>query len=248
MLSTLAVNEPTERNVKTIWKENSASWVDLFYRLAPFKTPQNTLKYILILTILVDFSIYSGDLFVLRRNQLREKWLTLEKYIIAPALRINDNWTKRGLLCCTLPIILFQWLGNLRAIYKCNQLTFTCTLCHDQDRPEAHFFNYRSLCYAFRPNSKGVFAVSINTSAPTLSCASPCWEVIWVSCCVYRVEIVWLHPTWPSPTDMYAGGGRIPISRASHWPEAIYHVLLKAKWEINRIGHERSKFGENLTD
>lgn len=73
MLSTLAVNEPTERNVKTIRKENSASWVDLFYRLAPFKTPQNTLKYILILTILVDFSIYSGDLFVLRRNQLREK-------------------------------------------------------------------------------------------------------------------------------------------------------------------------------
>lgn len=66
-----------------------------------------------------------------------------------PALRINDNWTKRGLPCCTLPIILFQWLINLRAIYKCNQLTFTCTLCHGQDRAEAHFFNYRSLCYAF---------------------------------------------------------------------------------------------------
>lgn len=56
-----------------------------------------------------------------------------------------------------------------------------------------------------------------------------------VICYDYRVLSVWLHPTWPSPTDMYVGGGRIPISRASHWQEAIYHVLLKAKWERNII-------------
>ena len=48
VLSMLAViiNKLTKRNVKTMRKENSASWVDLFYRLAPFLTPQNTLKYI----------------------------------------------------------------------------------------------------------------------------------------------------------------------------------------------------------
>lgn len=156
VLSTLAVNKPTKRNVKTMRKENPASWVDLFYRLAPlifFKlTPQNTLKYIRYWfwrfwsTFQLPWRLVCSS-----QKSITGKIINFGKIYqtIAPALRINDNWTKRGLLCCTLPIILFQWLGNLRAIYKCNQMTFTCTLCHGQDRAEAHFFNYRSLCYAF---------------------------------------------------------------------------------------------------
>ena len=117
VLSTLAVNKPTKRNVKTMRKENSASWVDLFYRLAPFLTPQNTLKYIRYWF----WRFWSTFQFTVRSSQksITGKIINFGKIYqtFTPALRINDNWTKRGLLCCTLPIILFQWLGNLRAIY-----------------------------------------------------------------------------------------------------------------------------------
>ena len=74
-------------------------------------------------------------------------WKNIPDY--RPSTSNKRQLNQTGLLCRKLPIILFQWLINLRAIFKCNQLTFTCTLCHGQDRADAHFFNYRSLCYAF---------------------------------------------------------------------------------------------------